>query len=43
MLSSVRGGPRILMVHGNEIEVRSVLFSRFTVSAHSLQEAFDSA
>ncbi|MPL95957.1 hypothetical protein SDC9_42131 [bioreactor metagenome] len=43
MLSIVRGGPRLLLLSGNEDAMKSLVSSRFTCTEHTLEGAFDSA
>jgi len=43
VLSIVRGGPRLLLLSGNEDAMKSLVSSRFTCTEHTLEGAFDSA
>lgn len=43
MLSIVRGGPRILLLKGNEAAMKSLVSSKFRCTEHTLEGAFDSA
>lgn len=43
MLSIVRGGPRLLLLSGNEAAMKSLVSSKFRCTEHTLEGAFDSA
>ncbi len=43
VLSIVRGGPRILLLKGNEAAMKSLVSSKFRCTEHTLEGAFDSA